>query len=127
MSNSVTEMMIECFPTTSDRCCLEPQCHRFDQHRTHFSDRQFTCCFRCIVHGEQIVAVNTDSGHAITGSTTSDTITAILIHCSGGDSVSVVATKEKMRIVAEREREIQGTDQKNRTGASSVAAKLRAA
>ena len=71
------------------------QRHRFDQDGSHLRDRYLSCRFRSVVNTEQIIAIDTNGCHTVTGSTTGDTITSVLIHGSGGYSVAIISTKQR--------------------------------
>ena len=67
----------------------------FNQDRPLLSDNQLTCLFSCPVDGKEIIAVDSNSGHAVSDATGSDTIARVLVINGRRDSVHVVTAVEQ--------------------------------
>ena len=70
--------------------------HRFNEHCLIVKS-DFACTTRCIVHGEEIVTIDTNNMHAVADSTAGDTVAGVLLTRWRRDCIAVVTTEENHR------------------------------
>ena len=53
--------------------------HRFDEHRPRLSQCDLARRFGCVVHGEQVVAIDPDAHHAVAGASGRNSVASVLV------------------------------------------------